>query len=61
MRSTTHRRSYLDALVTIDFAAVNTAPANSKAVFLYAYALWTLQHLHYTGSGDTVSSGTKER
>jgi hypothetical protein len=30
---------YLDALVHCDFAAVNTAPANSKAIFLYAYAL----------------------
>jgi hypothetical protein len=49
----------LDALVTIELAAVNTAPANSKAVFLYAYALVDTAASAYTGSGDTVPSGSE--
>lgn len=50
---------YLDALVSIELAAVNTAPANSKAVFLYAYALVDSAGSAYTGSGDTVPSGSE--
>lgn len=50
---------YLDALVTIELAAVNTAPANSKAIFLYAYALIDTAGSAYTSSGDTVPSGSE--
>lgn len=50
---------YLDALVHIELAAVNTAPANSKAIFLYAYALVDSAAAAYTGSGDTVPSGSE--
>jgi hypothetical protein len=49
----------LDALVTIELAAVNTAPANSKAVFLYAFAIVDSAGSAYTGSGDTVPSGSE--
>lgn len=50
---------FLDALVGIELAAVNTAPANSKAIFLYAYALVDSSASAYTGSGDTVPSGSE--
>jgi hypothetical protein len=50
---------YLDALVSIELAAVNTAPANSKAIFLYAYALVDSSASAYTSSGDTVPSGSE--
>lgn len=50
---------YLDALVTIELAAVNTAPANSKAVFLYAYALLDTAGSAYTSTGDGTPSGSE--
>lgn len=50
---------YLDALVTIELAAVNTAPANSKAVFLYAYALLDTGGSAYTSTGDGTPSGSE--
>jgi len=49
----------LDALVSIELAAVNTAPSSSKAIFLYAYALIDSAASAYTGSGDTVPSGSE--
>jgi hypothetical protein len=50
---------YLDALVSIELAAVNTAPANSKAVFLYAYALVDGAGSAYTSSGDGTPNGSE--
>lgn len=49
----------LDALVTIELAAVNTAPANSKAVFLYAFALVDTAAAAYTGTGSATPSGSE--
>jgi hypothetical protein len=49
----------LDALVHCDFAAVNTAPANSKAIFLYAYALIDTAGSIYTSTGDGTIDGTE--
>jgi hypothetical protein len=49
---------YLDALVQVKLAAVNTAPANSKAIFLYAYGVSDGSTTDYTGTGDTNASGT---
>lgn len=50
---------YLDALVTVELAAVNTAPANSKAVFLYAYGLIYASGTAYTSTGDGTPSGSE--
>lgn len=48
---------YLDALVSIHIAAVNTAPANSKAVFVYAYGSTDGAIYSSTGtSGGTVGT-----
>jgi len=50
---------YIDALVEIELAAVNTAPADSRAVFLFAYALVDPGAAAYTSSGDTVPGGSE--
>ena len=50
---------YLDALVSIELAAVNTAPASSKAIFLYAYALVDSSGTAYTSTGDGTPSGSE--
>jgi hypothetical protein len=50
---------YLDALVHAEFAAVNTAPANSKAIFLYAYALVDGSGSAYTSAGSDTPSGSE--
>lgn len=50
---------YLDALVHAEFAAVNTAPLNSKAIFLYAYALIDTAGSAYTNSGAAQITGTE--
>jgi hypothetical protein len=50
---------YIDALVEIELAAVNSAPAGSKAVFLFAYALVDPGAAAYTSSGDTVPDGAE--
>jgi hypothetical protein len=50
---------YDDALVHAEFAAVNTAPANSKAIFLYAYALVDTAGSAYSSSGDGTPSGSE--
>jgi hypothetical protein len=48
---------YLDALVSVHVAAVNTAPANSKALFLYAYGSTDGSIFTSTGtSGGTVGT-----
>lgn len=49
----------LDALVHAEFAAVNTAPANSKAIFLYAFALVDGSGSAYTSTGDGTPSGSE--
>jgi hypothetical protein len=48
---------YLDALVMVKLAAVNTAPANSKAIFLYAYGL--IEGTSYTSTGDGTIDGNE--
>jgi len=50
---------YLDAIVGIELAAVNTAPANSKAIFLYAYGLVNSAGTAYTSAGDGTPSGSE--
>jgi len=49
---------YLDALVTVELAAVNTAPANSKAIFLYAFGLID-GTTAYTSTGDGTPDGSE--
>ncbi len=49
---------YLDALVHIELAAVNTAPANNKAIYLYAYGLVDTAGSAYTSTGDGTPSGS---
>lgn len=50
---------YEDALVTIELAAVNTAPANSKAIFLYAFAVVDTAGSAYTSSGSATPNGSE--
>jgi hypothetical protein len=47
---------YLDAFVQVNLAAVNTAPASLKAIYVYAYALTDPAGTAYTTTG--VASGT---
>ena len=55
----TNTNNYLDASVEIELAAVNTAPANSKCIFLYAYALIDTAGSAYTSTGDGTPSGSE--
>lgn len=49
-----------DALIHVELAAVNTAPAGSKAIFLYAYGLVDGAAAAYTGTGGAaVPSGSE--
>ncbi len=50
---------YSDALVTIELAAVNTAPANSKVIYLYAFALIDTSGSAYTSTGSATPSGSE--
>lgn len=50
---------YDDALVITDFAAVNTAPANSKAIFFYAFAILDTAGSLYTNTGAGQPSGSE--
>jgi hypothetical protein len=45
---------FLDALVQVVLAAVNTAPANSKALFVYAYSGSNATDLTTTGTSGGV-------
>lgn len=49
----------LDALVQIKLAAVNTAPANSKAIFLYIASLIDTGGTDYTSTGDGTIDGSE--
>lgn len=49
----------LDALVSLELAAVNTAPSASKAIFVYAFAVTDGSAAAYTSSGDTTPSGSE--
>lgn len=48
---------FLDVLVQFNLAAVNTAPANSKAIFPYAYSL--IDGTNYASTGDGQIDGTE--
>ena len=50
---------YDDALVQVNLAAVNTAPANDLCVFLFAYALLDTAGSLYTSSGSGIPSGSE--
>ena len=50
---------YLDALVTAELAAVNTAPANSKAIFMFAAGIVDTAGSAYTSAGDGTPSGSE--
>ena len=50
---------YLDILVHAEFAAVNTAAANSKAWFLWVAGLVDTAGSAYTASGSDVPSGSQ--
>lgn len=47
----------LDALVGIELAAVNTAPAGTKSLYVYAYGL--IEGTAYTSTGDGTIDGTE--
>jgi hypothetical protein len=46
---------YIDALVQVKLAAVNTAPGNNKTIYLYAFGVTTTD---YTGTGAANATGT---
>lgn len=50
---------FLDALVNFELAAVNTAPADSKAIFIYAYGLVDSAASDYTSTGDGTPAGSE--
>lgn len=50
---------YDDALVLVDLAAVNTAPANSKAIYLYAFGLLDTGGSIYTNTGAASPAGSE--
>lgn len=50
---------FLDAVVMFDLAAVNTAPANSKAIFCYAFGLVDASGAIYTSTGDAAPGATE--
>lgn len=50
---------YDDALVLTDFAAVNTAPASSKAIFLYAFGIVDGSGALYTSTGDAAPGASE--
>lgn len=47
----------LDALVGVELAAVNTAPAGTKTLYVYAYGL--IEGSAYTSTGDGTIDGTE--
>lgn len=47
----------LDALVGVELAAVNTAPAGTKTLYVYAYGL--IEGTAYTSTGDGTIDGTE--
>lgn len=47
----------LDALVGVELAAVNTAPAGTKTLYLYAYGL--IEGTVYTSTGDGTIDGSE--
>lgn len=50
---------YMDALIQFDFAAVNTAPANAKGIFCYAFGLVDTGGSIYTATGDGTYDGSE--
>lgn len=50
---------YLDYWFHVVLAAVNTAPANSKAVYLFAFGLVDSSGALYTSTGDGTASGSE--
>lgn len=50
---------YDDAFVKLILAAVNTAPANSKAIFMFAHGLVDSAGTAYDSTGDGTPSGSE--
>ena len=50
---------YLDYLFHVALAAVNTAPATSKAIFMYAFGLVDSAGAVYTSTGAATPGGTE--
>lgn len=50
----------LDALIHVELAAVNSAPAGSKTIYLFAYALVDGSAAAYTGTGGAAVPGGTE-
>lgn len=50
---------YDDALIHVALASVATAPASSKAIFLYAFGLVDSSGALYTSTGDGTASGSE--
>jgi hypothetical protein len=50
---------YLDALVQVKLAAVNTAPASNQAIYLYAFGVADGSTTDYTGTGAATPTGAE--
>jgi hypothetical protein len=50
---------FLDCLIHLRLAAVNTAPANSRLIYLYAYALLDDAGSAYSSTGDGTPDGNE--
>jgi hypothetical protein len=48
---------YIDALVQVRLAAVNTAPGNNKAIYIYAFGVADGATTDYTGTGAANATG----
>lgn len=50
---------YQDALVQVNLAAVNTAPAGDKNVYIFAYGISDTSGSLYTSTGDGTPTGSE--
>ena len=50
---------YLDYLIHVRLAAVNTAPANNQAIYMFAFGLDDPSGTNYTSTGDGTADGSE--
>jgi hypothetical protein len=50
---------YLDYLIQIELAAVNTAPASNQAIYLFAFGITDPANANFTSTGDGTPTGSE--
>lgn len=50
---------YIDAMVQVKLAAVNTAPANNKAIYIYGFGVADGSTTDYTNTGAAAVTGSE--